>query len=249
MQRFYMPSFPTRGEEFPLSPENARKASRVLRLLPGAEIVLWNDAGNEYRALITKVTGQFVYVRVVEELENKAEAPLYLGLVQGIPKGDKLELIIQKATELGVQRIFPVVTERTVVRIPEERRGSRLKRWQAIAREAARQCGRVRIPDIAEIDTLEGIWDHMEEEAIKLICWEGEASGLKAYIRSFSLPPRVPIYLFVGPEGGFSPREVEACVAKGAVAVSLGPRILRTETAGLIGLSLLLYEWGDLGGP
>ncbi|MGB9791100.1 MAG: 16S rRNA (uracil(1498)-N(3))-methyltransferase [Thermacetogeniaceae bacterium] len=249
MQRFYMPSFPARGEEFPLSPENARKASRVLRLIPGDEIILWNEAGSEYRALITKVTGQFVYVRVLEEVENDAESPLSLRLVQGIPKGDKLELIIQKATELGVQKIYPVVTERTVVRIPEERRASRLKRWQAIAREAARQCGRVRIPEVAEIDTLEGIWRHVEGDAIKLICWEEGVAGLKAYLRSFSAPPQVPVYLFVGPEGGFSAREVEACVARGGVVVSLGPRILRTETAGLIGLSLLLYEWGDLGGP
>lgn len=248
MHRFFVPSLPSGDGEFPLGPEDSRKICRVLRLNPGDEIILWDEAGSEYRALITKVTGQFVYVRVLEELENRTESPLFLSLVQGIPKGDRLELIIQKATELGVQRIYPVITERTVVRVPEERRASRMKRWQAIAREAARQCGRVHIPEIAEINTLEGILGILERGAIKLILWERETSGLKAYLRSFSSPPRVPVYLFVGPEGGFSAQEVESCIAMGGTAVSLGPRILRTETAGLIGLGLLLYEWGDLGG-
>ncbi len=248
MHRFYLSSVPPGAEELPLSPEDARKICRVLKLAPGDEIILWNESGVEYRALITKVTGQFVYVRVLEELENTAESPLFLNLVQGIPKGDKLELIIQKATELGVRRIYPIVTERTVVRIPEERRASRLQRWQSIAREAARQCGRVRIPEIAEINTLDGIWGILETGAIKLICWERETAGLKAYLRRFGRPPRVPVYLFVGPEGGFSPQEVAACIGRGGITVSLGPRVLRTETAGLIGLSLVLYEWGDLGG-
>lgn len=248
MHRFFLTSVPCGVDEIPLSPEDARKICRVLRLVPGDEIIIWDAAGSEYSALITRVAGLDVYVRILEEREQRVESPLCLNLVQGIPKGDKIELVIQKATELGARRIFPVVTERTVVHVPLERRPARLQRWQTIAREAARQCGRVLIPEIAAIRTLNELWDAPEPEAIKLICWEQETGGLKAYLRNTTPSPRASVYLFVGPEGGFTSQEVANGIARGGVPVSLGPRILRTETAGLVGLSLVLYEWGDLGG-
>ncbi|NPV29234.1 MAG: 16S rRNA (uracil(1498)-N(3))-methyltransferase [Firmicutes bacterium] len=246
MHRFFLPSIPPGPEEFPLDSGAARKICRVLRLGPGDEIFLWDEKGKEYRARITKAAGRRVYVKVLEEKEPAGEPPLRIALVQGIPKGDKIEFIIQKATELGVWSIHPVVTERTVVQIPPERRAARLKRWQAIAAEAARQCGRASIPVVGEIAPFEGLREALEPGARKLIFWEGEGYGLKEYLRSTA--PSSPVYLFIGPEGGFSPREVEAVLAGGGVSVSLGPRVLRTETAGLIGLSLILYEWGDLGG-
>lgn len=247
MHRFFVPSVSC-SEEFSLNQDDAKKISRVLKLGPGDEIFLWDESGKEYLAQITRMNQHSVYVRVVDERFPEVESLLRVILVQGIPKGDKMEFVIQKTTELGVWGILPVITERTVVQLSEERRKTRLKRWQVIAKEAARQSGRVHIPEIGEITSLPEVWEQLDPGAIKLICWEGKATGLKSYFQTAVPSFQHPVYLFIGPEGGFSSSEVEYGVARGGIPVSLGPRILRTETAGIVGLSLLLYEWGDLGG-
>ncbi|HHV34141.1 MAG TPA: 16S rRNA (uracil(1498)-N(3))-methyltransferase [Syntrophomonadaceae bacterium] len=250
MHRFYLPNVPCDVSDFPLSRGDAKKILRVLKLEPGDEIWLWDEEGKEYRSEITKTAGMSVFVRVLEECRKDVEPPLRLVLVQGIPKGNKFEFIIQKATELGVWRIYPAVTERTVVRIPSERRESRLRRWQKVAQEAARQCGRVRIPQIMPIIPFVEILRNDDPDAYRMVLWEREAedNSIKRYLREYQQFTQAPVHLFVGPEGGLSPREVELAKSYGCVTVTLGPRILRTETAGLIGLSLILYEWGDLGG-
>lgn len=250
MHRFYLPAVPCDASDFPLSRGDSKKILRVLKLGPGDEIWLWDQEGREYRAEITRTVGRSVYARVLEEHKKAVESPLRLVLVQGIPKGDKFEFIIQKATELGVYRIYPAVTERTVVRIPSERQESRLRRWQVVAREAARQCGRVQIPQVMPISPFVEILRNIEPDAQRMILWEQEAeeNSIKKYLRQCERSTHTPVYLFVGPEGGLSAREVEIARSYGCVTVTLGPRILRTETAGLIGLSLILYEWGDLGG-
>lgn len=248
MHRFFMPSVNPGRREISLDPRDAKKICRVLKLRPGDEIFLWDSKGKEYRACITKITGRNVFVQVLEQRQTIPEPPFRITLVQGIPKRDKFEFIIQKATELGIWAVQPVVTGRTVVRIPPERRTTRLKRWQVIVKEAARQSGRAHIPVVAEITSLADLWKRLDPDALKLIIWEEGTRPLKEYLRSSAFSPRPPVYLFVGPEGGFEKQEVEEAISHGSVAVSLGPRILRTETAGLIVLSLLLYEWGDLGG-
>lgn len=248
MHRFYLPSVSLGETEFPLAWGESRKICRVLRLRPGSEIALWDATGKEYSALITRIVGQQVFVRVLAEQERDVEAPLKLALVQGIPKGSKFDYVIQKATELGVWRVYPAVTERTIVKIPREKRNARQRRWQTIAAEAARQSGRVQIPEVMEISSFEEICAGLESDALKILLWERESSGLKEFLRRNSPSPQTPVYLFVGPEGGLSEQEVAHCRAAGGVTVSLGPRILRTETAGVVGLGLVLYEWGDLGG-
>ena len=247
MHRFYVPAVPL-NEDFPLPRRDAKKILRVLRLSPGEEILLWDDEGREYRAQITRAEGMSVYVKVLEEQSKEVESPLPLVLVQGIPKGDKFEFIIQKATELGVWRVYPALTERTIVRIPPDRQGSRKERWQSVAREAARQSGRVQVPEIMPVTTLTELVQNIEKDAHRLILWEGEkGTGLKDYLRQ-NKPTKGSVYLLIGPEGGFSQQEVEFCINNSFTSVTLGPRILRTETAGLVSLSLILYEWGDLGG-
>jgi len=247
VHRFYLPSVAP-VEEFPLTPEDSRKAIRVLKLAPGETIQIWDSDSKEYDALITKVTGLIVYAQVLSVQTPTVESPLPVVLVQGIPKGDKMELIIQKATEVGARMICPLVTERTVVKLTPERRRSRRERWQTIAKEASRQCGRVHIPEVYDIRGFAEIWSVMEPEAVKLLCWESETTSLKKYLRNHKPTGTAPVYLVIGPEGGLSAGEVETAREYGAVPVSLGPRILRTETAGLVALSLVLYEWGDLGG-
>jgi 16S rRNA (uracil1498-N3)-methyltransferase len=244
-----MPSLDSPGEEILLDSRNSRKILKVLRLQPGEEILLWDGEGREFRASIKKVLGTRVAVQIVERMQPKPEPPLRVVLVQGIPKGEKFDLIIQKATELGVWTISPVVTERTVVHIPEEKKAARQRRWQEIATEAARQSGRTHIPEVTAITPFSFIWQQLGPESFKLIFWEGETQSLKQVLRRVNLTEFSAVYLFIGPEGGFAKREIEEAVACGAVPVSLGPRVLRTETAGLVALSLVLYEWGDLGGP
>jgi len=244
-----MPSLNSTEEEILLDPRNSRKILKVLRLKPGEEILLWDGEGKEFRACIKKIRGTRVSVELLERTQPEPEPPLRVILVQGIPKGEKFDLIIQKATELGVWAIHPVVTERTVVRIPEDKKASRQRRWQEIATEAARQSGRIHIPEVTKIIPFSLLWQQLGSGSLKLIFWEGGTQPLKQVFRRVNLSEYSAVYLFIGPEGGFEKEEVEEAVAHGAVPVSLGPRILRTETAGLVALSLILYEWGDLGGP
>lgn len=250
MHRFYLPTVPCESGDFPLPRGDAKKILRVLKLDQGEEILLWDEEGREYLAQITKTERMSVYVRVLEEHVKEVESPLRLVLVQGIPKGGKFEFIIQKATELGVCSIYPAITERTVVKLPPERRDNRLRRWQTVAQEAARQCGRVQIPEIMPVASFAEILKNIEADAHRLILWEGETeeNSLKEYLRKHTETQQTPVYLFIGPEGGLSVQEVKLAQSYGCVAVTLGPRILRTETAGLVGLSLILYEWSDLGG-
>lgn len=250
MHRFYLPTVSSESTDFPLSRRDAKKILRVLKLNPGEEILLWDEEGREFVAQITKAEGMSVYVRVLEEHTKEVESPLRLVLVQGIPKGGKFEFIIQKATELGVCSIYPAITERTVVKLPPERRNNRLRRWQTVAQEAARQCGRVQIPEVKPVASFAEILNDIEADAHRIILWEGETEGnsLKEYLSKHTETQQTPVYLFIGPEGGLSVQEVELAQSYGCVALTLGPRILRTETAGLVGLSLILYEWSDLGG-
>jgi 16S rRNA (uracil1498-N3)-methyltransferase len=157
-----------------------------------------------------------------------------------------MDLIVEKSTELGISRIIPLVCERTVLKLEGDKLSRRRERWLRIAREASKQCRR---PDVPEVD-LPGGWDQALRDldrATALIPWEEEnVLTLKSFLRENK--PREQVYVFIGPEGGFTPREVERARSHGVRPVTLGPRILRTETAGLAVVAMILYQWGDLGG-
>jgi 16S rRNA (uracil1498-N3)-methyltransferase len=230
-----------------LTDEDHRYLTRVLRLAPGDVVTLFDGMSVEATARITRVGPRALELKIEERHGVASFDRPYVTLIQGLAKGDKLELVVQKATELGVMRVIPVTTKRAVARLDagQLRTLSRRQRWQKIARDAARQSGRLDVPEIEGVNSLGTALAAVPKEALKLMLWEGaRQTGLKSV-----LPPEIPkqIVIAVGPEGGFAPEEVEEARGHGFVPVGLGPRILRTETAALVTLAILGFTLGDLG--
>ncbi len=227
-----------RGGEF-------RHLSRVLRLVPGTRVVVFNGSGLEFTARIESVTKTSATAVIEERIEAAKESPLELTLIQGLVKGGKPELIIQKATELGVKKIFFYNASRTVPQIHEERLEEKLKRWRRVAVEASKQCGRSIVPPVHGITDLEETLSSIEAQ-LKLMLYEGEGvRPLKEVLRQAGGIDSVSVC--TGPEGGLSHEEVLVGSRLGFRAVGLGPRILRAETASIAALSIVQYELGDLG--
>jgi len=226
--------------------KDAAHLTRVLRLGPGAEVLVLDEDGKLYRSRIASAAFGAVRLEIFEQVEGQGEPPLKVTLVQGLARGDKMDLVIQKATELGVSRIVPLVSERAVVRLEGTRIEKRVARWQKIAVEAAEQCGRLRVPVVEQPLDLAASLKLAEPGDTVLFLWEGEKERrLRDILRQHH--PAGEVFLFVGPEGGFSAGEARMAADAGAFCVTLGPRVLRTETAGLIAAALVLYELGDLG--
>ncbi|MFZ1222658.1 MAG: 16S rRNA (uracil(1498)-N(3))-methyltransferase, partial [Dokdonella sp.] len=216
--------------------------ARVLRLERGHPIVLFNGDGHEFRGEISQLGKRAVSVRVLEMLDSaNRESPLQLTLAQGVARGEKMDLIVQKATELGVSRIIPLITERTEVKLDAERAGRRLAHWQAVIAAACEQSGRVRLPTLAAPQ--------------RLATWAsalGEESGLRlaldpaGEVSPRALPAFASAVLVVGPEGGLSDQDLNILDQADFRGLRLGPRILRTETAGLAAITALQAIHGDL---
>jgi 16S rRNA (uracil1498-N3)-methyltransferase len=223
----------------PLTPGQARHVA-VLRLSPGAALELFDGGGRRFRAELTDGG-----VRVLEELPREPGRRADLVLVQALAKGEKMELVVQKATELGASRIVPLSAERAVVRLEGERGASRAERWRKVAQEAARQCGRSDVPRIDEPSTWAEVFASLRSEPERrgvLLDPDERDLRLSAAVRGATR-----LLLAVGPEGGFSTVERDRALREGMVAASLGPLILRTETAGLAALAIALHVHGELG--
>jgi 16S rRNA (uracil1498-N3)-methyltransferase len=214
---------------------------RVLRLSDGASLLLCNGDGMDYRATLGEIGKRGARALVSEALPNHAESPLRVTLAQALARGEKMDWVIQKATELGVAAIQPIVTERTEVRLDAERAGRRLAHWQAVATAACEQSGRARVPDIGEPLSLAAYAATVDADAIRLALDPNGAS-----LSSVLEIAGAPIHLVVGPEGGLSERDHVQLRAAGFHGLRLGPRILRTETAGLVALAALQTLVGDL---
>jgi 16S rRNA (uracil1498-N3)-methyltransferase len=237
--RFHLEAPLAPGAQLMLPPDAAHHASRVLRLREGDAVVLFNGDGGEYSARIVRLSRDGVTVDVGAFDPVERESPLALTLVQGISAGDRMDLTIQKAVELGVAAIQPVLAERSVVRLKGERGDTRREHWRRVAASACEQCGRNRVPAIAGAMA---IGDYrVPEKSLKLLLSPGGAKKL----RSLAIAADNPIVLAAGPEAGFSPREEAAFVAAGFLPVQLGPRVLRTETAGPAALAALNALYGD----
>lgn len=219
--------------------EEARHISRVLRHKTGDRIWVVDGVGLEYEIELEGVTSRLVEGKILRRRTGQKEPVVKVTLAQSIPKGSRMDYLIEKATELGVDRIIPVISARSQV-VPEG--GSRAKRWRRIALSAMKQSGRSVLPGVDEVTPLEKALRYIPEQNLSLIAWEGGGERLRDVV-----PPGVEkVLLFVGPEGGFPASEVKLATKMGAVAVSLGERVLRSETAGIALLALLLYELGDL---
>jgi 16S rRNA (uracil1498-N3)-methyltransferase len=216
-----------------------RHASRALRLREGDAVVLFNGSGGEFEGRIARIGRADVEVEVLGFSPVERESPLAITLVQGISSGDRMDLTIQKAVELGVAAIRPVLAERSVVKLKGERGDSRREHWQRVAASACEQCGRNRVPEIAAAVPVP---DYVPQQtALKLLLAPGAQSGL----HSVPIDANRPVILAAGPEAGFSPREEALLLSAGFMAVHLGPRVLRTETAGPAALAALNALYGD----
>ncbi|MBP2033034.1 16S rRNA (uracil1498-N3)-methyltransferase [Clostridium algifaecis] len=231
-----------------ISGEDVKHIYKVLRLEAGDKISINNCEGEEFLAEIESVNKEQVQARIIEKLLLNNESKLDIYLFQGFPKASKMDLIVQKATELGVKKIIPVFTERVVVK-NKQGESKKVDRWRRISKEACKQCKRSVIPEIEcplEFDDMLKILPDMD---LILVPYENEENlGIKKLSSYIDRDKIKKIAIIIGSEGGFSEEEITCLKDLGANIVTLGPRILRTETAGFVAISLLMYEFGDLGG-
>lgn len=226
-----------------LPKDEAKHAAKVLRLRPGDPVCAMDGAGGRWDAVIESV-GEGVTVRLMDRLPDN-EAPVRVTVYEGVPKAEKLDFIAQKLTELGAAALIPVKMERCVVRLDEKDGRKRRERLERIAFEAAKQCRRGRAPEIAEPLTWKQALQRMAYHDLVLVPWE-DAMGRRMKDAFAEHPDAKDIGIVIGAEGGMSPDEVGALRDVGALTVTLGPRILRTETAAVVSAALAMQLWGDI---
>jgi 16S rRNA (uracil1498-N3)-methyltransferase len=247
-RRYYVGPGVLSDDEFDLPDELAHRVRAVMRLRPDDEVVLFDGSGTDVRVRIASASGRNVSVRLVERVPGPAESPVRVHLHQSITKGERFEWLIEKATELGVSRIISLETARSVVRPARE--GQRATRWRRIAVEAAEQCGRSHVPDVeGPVKIADAI-----ASAPGIILLPYEAAGVHAPAIGAALASDIDalfalaeISILIGPEGGLEESEVEEARKAGARVVTLGDRVLRSETAGLVALTLAMHAVGALG--
>ena len=214
----------------------------VLRLSKGEEIMISDGSKREYLCRIREIRTDSVTADIIDIFDNAAELPTKITLFQGMPKSDKLEFVIQKAVELGVYSIVPVMTKRTVVKLDKDRAAKKLERYNAISQSAAKQSGRGLIPEVKNFMDFKAAVDLASAMDMMIIPYE-EANGIQESRQVISeIRGKREIGIFIGPEGGFAREEIEYAAQKGARIITLGNRILRTETAGLAVLSVIMFE-------
>ncbi len=226
-----------------LDDEQSLYVGRVLRLRVGDAIAVFNGESGEFSATVSSLGKTSAAIAVGAALESSTESPLKVHLVQGVSRGERMDLIVQKATELGVKRISPVLTEYGVVKLDRSRAAKRREHWQKIAESACEQSGRIRPPLIDEPLSLKTWLGAKTPESDVDLILRLDATAPMASLQ----PPRTKVCLLIGPEGGFSDTEYDDASVAGFTAVSLGPRVLRTETAAIAAIAVAESMWGDLG--
>lgn len=240
--RFYCREALSPGAHLELPEPVARHAIRVLRLPPGSGVKLFDGRGGEYPAIIERIEKDRAFVEIGAWQEIERESPLTVSLVQAVQAGEKMDFTIQKAVELGVAGIIPVDSRRSVVRLSGERAARRVAHWQGVAAAACEQCGRNQVPLVAQLERLDQWLARPAGDAVRLMLSPDAPNTLA------DLPPARSVQLLIGAEGGLDPQEVIAAGQSGFIPVRLGPRVLRTETAGLAALAALQTLWGDFRG-
>ncbi len=259
MQRYFVSAEQFADHRVLLNGDEAHHLIRVMRAREGDRIIVSDGDQREALAELTVIAKDSAEAKIIEWLPMDREPEVLVTVAQSLPKGDKLELVIQKGTELGASRFIPFVSERTVVQYDARKEAKRLERWRKIAKEAAEQAHRNRIPQVTAPHAWREIMEMAEQFDMALFCYEkaGGSAALRPLLQQLRLNPphgggnhqRKPsILLVVGPEGGFSEREAEEAKLCGFQLVGLGRRILRTETAALAGLACIMYEFYEMGG-
>lgn len=240
MTRIFVASTLTAGAEVDLPDEAARHVAQVLRMRAGEALTLFDGRGGEYAAVIVDAGRRDVRVRIDQHHPVDRESRLDVTLAQCVSKGDRMDYTIQKAVELGVSRIVPLLSERSVVKLDAERWDKKLEHWRGVAVSACEQSGRTRVPEVAAVQKLDAWLAAPAEGRLRLVLAPTESVSLR------TLDAAATIALLIGPEGGLSDGEIAAARRAGCIGIGLGPRVLRTETAGVATLAALQVLWGDL---
>jgi len=242
MHRFFVDNLSGASDNIIITGNDVNHIRNVLRLKIGEKIMVSDGSGTDYQCSISEIGSDMITASIEDVFKNAAELPVKITLFQGMPKSDKLELIIQKAVELGVYEIVPVITKRTVVKIDDKKAGKKLERYNVIAESAGKQSGRGIIPTVKPFMSFKQALEYAKTFDMNLIPYE-EAKGME-YSREVikDIHGKKSLGIFIGPEGGFAKEEVDMAIEAGAKCITLGNRILRTETAGLAVLSIIMFE-------
>ena len=238
--RFYYPQLSEKDGTVTLPGDVHRHAVQVLRLKPGATIKLFDGRGLEYDAELQAVSKRESTVRLAKLVSRESESPLSITLVQGVSRGDRMDYTLQKAVELGVNRVLPVITERCNVNLSGSRADKKREHWHGVMVSACEQSGRNMLPELAEVQHYDAMLSETNQGA-RLILDPTAKQGFK------TLGKLTDVTLLIGPEGGFSESEIQQAVLSGCQSIQFGPRILRTETAAISAIAVLQMLWGDLG--
>lgn len=228
-------------KEILLTGSDVNHIRNVLRMKSGEEVLIGDGQGTEYHCALRELREDEITAEIMWKLEKNAELPCEITLFQGLPKSDKMDLIIQKCVELGVSRIVPVHTRRTVVKLDAKKEEARKKRWNTISESAAKQSGRGRIPEVTGVVSFSEALARAEEMDVSLIPYELARDMARTRELLSAVKPGQSVGIFIGPEGGFEEKEIEEALLAGAKPITLGKRILRTETAGMAVLAMLVY--------
>lgn len=241
MHRFFAEPSEVGEKEIRLTGPDVNHIRKVLRMREGEEILISDGQGRDFHCRIEAIEEEEVTAQILWVLDGNAELASDITLFQGLPKGDKMEFIIQKCVELGVARIVPVNTKRTIVKLDAKKEQARIKRWSGISESAAKQSGRGRIPEVTGVKSFAEALEEAKKLNMCLIPYELARDMAQTREVLSSIKPGMSVGIFIGPEGGFEEEEVEQAEAAGARPITLGRRILRTETAGMAVLAMLVY--------
>ena len=245
MARFYVPQPRLERGMLKVEGEEVKHIRKVLRLTEGDEITVFDGLGKEFEGTIVEEGLSSVMIKIQKVYSSKKDSPLEVTLAQSLLKGEKMDYLIQKATELGVKDVIPFLSSRSVPLLDKLGKLKRHHRWERIAIEASKQCGRSVVPKIESLQDYSEILRRASPNTLRLIFWEREGTKLKEILERSKESKK--IFFVIGPEGGLSKGEVEGAKRAGFIPVTLGKRILRAETASLCFLSILQYEQGDIG--
>ena len=246
MRRFFVRPEDVGTQELRLRGDEADHLTRVLRLGPGARIVVFDGCGHEYVTLVGRLEAAGVVCRILGDAAVQPSPTVSITLGQGLPKAEKFDWVVQKTTELGVADIVPLISARVIPHVSGSQVARKVSRWEKLAREACKQSGRAIVPHLWPPTPLETFLASCQSAELKLILWEGEDKRPLRTVLADS-PAVASVVVAVGPEGGLTPQEIACGEAYGFLAVGLGKRMLRTETAGVVAVALLQYQFGDLG--
>lgn len=241
MPRFHCPVPLVPGSLVDL-PETVAHHLHVVRQQSGDELVLFDGSGGQVRARLVEIGKRRASAEILAHEAVDVELPFRVTLAQGLPEGSKMDWIVEKAVELGVAAVQPLAAQRSVVRLSGDRADKRLAHWQAVVVSASEQCGRNRLADVAPVQDL-ARWVARPDAGTRILLSPRADASLAQWVRA---TPAQDVTLLVGPEGGFTDAEEEAALAAGALPLSMGPRVLRTETAGLAALAILAAGWGGI---